>query len=87
MVVIPLCIVFQHGIEDRYKLSHAGNDRNFAHLAFSNEPFVKGFNLRVVLYGAEHRHIQTGSNDLTPALNDLLTFTWATIITIWSHPD
>src|SRR5712692_2783155 len=49
--------LLQHGVENRQELMYAGRQRDFFDLPRSQEPFVKGFDPRVVARGHEGPHV------------------------------
>src|SRR6266571_2090268 len=50
--------MLQHSIEDGQKRMHTGRQGDFFHLSRSQEPFVKGFDPRVVARGDTGAHVQ-----------------------------
>src|SRR5712691_6687844 len=54
--------MFQHGVEYGQKLMHTGRQGDFFGLSRSQEPFVKGFDPRVVARGHKGAHVQHGAH-------------------------
>jgi hypothetical protein len=49
--------MLQNGVEDGQKLTHTGCQANFFDLACGQEPFVQGFNPRVLARGHKRAHV------------------------------
>ena len=53
-------VVFDHDIEDRHELAHAGDHGDLEGLAGGNEPFPKGSDDRVETHRRDRGHVQAG---------------------------
>ena len=62
--------MFDHGIEDRQQLVHAGHQRHFGPLARRSEPLIEGFDDGVPSRRHHGAHIERTTNDRTATPDD-----------------
>ena len=83
--MVPVCVMFEHGVEYGEELAHAGGNGNLGSFPCGAEPLIEGFDGGVMPSGHESSHIQTCSYVASPAPSGTVPSESAAITVEWCY--